>query len=211
MELSHRTDAALLELARTGSAPAFAAILHRHAAVVHRSVAHTGDPMSAVRATFLDAMKQLGSLDGDVATALQDLAEAHGGVRNPGTSADRDLTEEQVDGIWSTLAPRWPSGRSRRQLPQVVPWLVLVALLIGVGFAVPRLVLTSGDESPDEELEQLIARPYEEQNEEPTDREDEVEDPGIPLLPIPDENGADLSDDGGSTEPDGDVATAGRP
>lgn len=145
MRFDDRSDAELVELARAGWAPAFAVLLHRHAAGVHGAVTSAGDPVRSVEQVFARAMRRLRDQDpgAEVGAWLRSLAgDAH--------AAPRPLAADQLDAIWHRLEARWPDGHRRRR---GVPWrgLGLVAGLVLLAAVVPALLLLAID-GPEPEL-----------------------------------------------------------
>lgn len=177
-----RSDAELMQLAQDGASPAFAVLLHRHGPAVRACVATDDDPVGAVIGTFVAAMRRLAkrSPDDPVRPWLLELAARQ--VRDPAPVGDAALPEldpEEADEIWAELDIRWPDGRIRRSVPRWLSRVALVVVLVALAVLVPYVVMTYGNEAPEEDaLEELVARPF----------EDEIErEPADELFDTPDE------------------------
>jgi hypothetical protein len=202
------TDLELLELAREGSSPAFASLLHRHREVLQRGALRAEHPEQVVESTMLAAIRQLrrGDVPTDVRGWLVTLVEQQV-ERDPGRpGVDRMLPADWFDRRWVRVEQYWPTGR---RLPRPPVWAVrtVAAVLLAVaGGGVSYLVITS--EATTEVIRELIAEP--------------VDDPDVVVVPGPDVETApeeapelfgdveigelptyDLTGDGGRREPTG--------
>jgi hypothetical protein len=162
------SDAQLLELARQGSAPAFASLLHRHRQRLQRAAARSADPARALEAAGVAAMRGLrADHDGIVAT---------GAAADPGAwlvglvavEAERTPAPAQVEPmlpgdwfarLWVDLDRRWPSGRERIRLPRWAMGVLAVVLLAGTAGGTTFLVLTQDLDA--EVVGDLVASPLE--------------------------------------------------
>lgn len=189
MPFAQHDDTDLLRLARGGSQPAFAVLLRRHA---HRVAARSAGGLEgddAVVAVFRALMRALDQVpvgtDGraDVGAAVDALADRLVGTDAAGHVS---LSDERMDRIWARLAVLWPNGRPRRRVPSAVPRAAFVAFLVALGFALPYVVLTSGDDGGEPDLDDLVARPYtspEAEDDAPADEAPPTETDEVPALP----------------------------
>lgn len=156
------SDTDLIGLARDGSAPAFAALLHRHRDVIHRGALRSQRPERAAELALVAAVRDLrrGRADeGDIRGWLEGLVE--GQVRRfPGAPGiERLLPGDWFDSAWVEAERSWPSGRRRLRFPR---WLRLVtaAMVLALAGAVGTyLVITA--EVTTEVVSELIAEPIE--------------------------------------------------
>jgi len=166
------TDHELLVLAREGSAPAFASLLHRHREVLHRAARRAEHPERAVESAILTATRQLrrGSVPrDDLRTWLATVVEAQV-ERDPGRPGiDRDLPADWFDRAWVRAERHWPSGRPVPRPPRWVGQTIAALALAAAGALGTYLVITS--EATVEVIRDLIAEP--------------VEDPDLVLVPGP--------------------------
>lgn len=176
MRYDERDDGELLELARSGWAPAFAVLVHRHAPALLAAFADDPDPFERVTDVFLRAMRELPdhAPTGPVATWLFALA----GRRPP--EHVPPVAEEALDPIWRELSLRWPDGRNvhRRSRP-VVRRLAVIAGALAVGVLVPLVVLGL-PAAPDDDIESVRAQPLEDEPAEEPEPED------VPSFEFPD-------------------------
>ena len=160
------TDAELLELAREGSAPAFASLLHRHQEVIRRSAARAEHPERAAESVLLRAVRELRrgrASSGDIRGWLIRLMEEQI-VDDPGRpGVERSLSEGWFDRAWVRVEARWPSGRRLSALPTWVARAGAALLIVVAGTAATFMVLTS--EASIEVVSELIAEPLDD----PTD------------------------------------------
>lgn len=160
------TGSELLARARNGEAAAFAVLVHRHAPRLHALASATGadDPDAVVVTTFARAMRRLEQAPAeDLAGWLAGL-QAGRGDPAPEPAEIPPLPDQAVDALWSTLAPRWPSGRRRVRPPRWFGQAIVVVLLLVLSVAVPYLLLvTAADRSEGPApLTEIVAEPLEE-------------------------------------------------
>jgi hypothetical protein len=162
------SDAQLLELARAGSAPAFASLLHRHRHRLQRAASRSEDPAGTLEVAGVTAMRALRSERG---------GPEDGGVSvDPGgwlvglvaTEAARAPAPPQVEPmlpgdwfarLWVDLDRRWPSGRRRPQPPRWATALLAALLLAGGAGTATFVVLTQDQQT--EVVGELVATPLE--------------------------------------------------
>lgn len=166
------SDADLVELAREGSGPAFASLLHRHRDVIQRGALRAEHPQRLVEATMLAGVRDLRR----GRATVEDLRGWLGGLveaqvqRDPGTpGVERLLPSDWFDRAWAAAERRWPSGRRRPRLPRWARLAVAAALLASSGAGATYLVITS--EVTTEVITELIAEP--------------IEDPEVLVVPGP--------------------------
>jgi hypothetical protein len=156
------TDLELLELARAGSAPAFASLLHRHREVLDRSALRAEHPERALESAMLAAIRELrrdavssDDLRGWLVALVEEQVE-----RDPGRpGVERMLPADSFDRQWVRAERHWPSGR---RLPSPPRWAVQVAIALmiaTVGAGGAYLVVTA--EMTTEVIRDLIAEPVE--------------------------------------------------
>jgi hypothetical protein len=166
------TDLELLELARDGSAPAFASLLHRHRDVLRRGALRAEHPEQAVESAMLAAVRQLRrgtvtttDLRGWLVTVIESQVE-----RDPGRpGVERMLTADWFDRRWVRAERHWPSGRRLPVPPRWVGQVAGAVLLAAVGAGGTYLVVTS--DVTTEVIRELIAEP--------------VDDPDVVVVPGP--------------------------
>jgi hypothetical protein len=177
------SDAALIELAAEGSAPAFASLLHRYRNDLQRVVLDAADPRAVSVSTMVAAMRDLRrhrlTPSTDVRTWVTDLAREQA-QRDPSPAdVDQLLAADWFDRAWSSAERAWPSGRVPPRLPR---W---GQLLVGaVALAATAASATYGYlsyEATTELVGELVAEPLE---------------PGMGLVPagpaVPSEASPDL-------------------
>jgi len=181
------TDLELLELARDGSAPAFASLLHRHREVLHRGALRAEHPERAVESALLAAIRQLRrdavpteDLRGWLVTLVEEQVERDRG--RPGV--ERMLPGDWFDRQWARAERHWPSGRRLPEPPRWAAQLAGAVLLAAVGAGGTYLVVTS--DVTTEVIRELIA--------EPVDDPDVVVVPG-PVVEVPLEEAPELFGD----------------
>ena len=167
MQLASRSDAELIRLAQAGASPAFAVLVFRHAADIRAVVANDKDPVGAVIATFVQAMRQLSKRTPEDPVRPWLLKLAAKQTRSPIDIGDQvvpTLDDAEADEIWAELDIRWPRGRVPRNLPRWVGWFGLVIALVGLAVLVPYVLLTidSPNGEDDEPITEVIGRPYQE-------------------------------------------------
>jgi len=157
-------DADLLGLARDGSAPALASLVHRHRDAVRRAALRAADPEAAARDAMLAAMRGVRSGAVTDPAALPDLldAAARAAAERAPRTADVEplLPADWFDRAWVAAGPAWPSGR--RPLPRPprwVRWVAAAVLLAAAGAGGTWLALSSGGDR--EVLGGVIATPLE--------------------------------------------------
>ena len=166
------SDADLLELARDGSAPAFASLLHRHRDVLQRAALRAEHPERVVESAMVAAVRDLrrGRARADdlrawLGTHVESLVDGDPG--RPGV--ERLLPVDWFDRTWVRVERRWPSGRRPVSLPRWAGLLAAAAALALTGSATTYLLITA-DRSP-EVLSELVAEP--------------IEDPDVLVVPGP--------------------------
>jgi hypothetical protein len=156
------SDADLLELARDGSAPAFASLLHRHREVVQRGALRAEHPESVACATLIAAVRDLRrgrAPASDLRGWLTELVEREV-QRDPGTpGVERMLPSDWFDRAWVRTERRWPSGRARPRVPRWTAHVVGAVVLAVAGAGTTYLVITA--DTTTEVLSELIAEPIE--------------------------------------------------
>lgn len=166
------SDLDLLELARGGSAPAFASLLHRHRDVIQRGAIRSARPQKLAEATIRAAVRDLRrqrARGSDVRDWLAALVEQQV-RRDPGTPAvERLLPADWFDRAWSRAERTWPSGRHRPRVPRWLGRLAGAVVLASAGSAATYLVITA--ETTTEVISELIAEP--------------IEDPDVLVVPGP--------------------------
>ena len=166
------SDADLLELAREGSGPAFASLLHRHRDVIQRGALRAERPERVAEATIVGAVRDLrrGRVDvGDLRGWLSGLVEAQV-QRDPGTpGVERMLPGDWFDRAWTGAERTWPSGRRRPHVPRWARLSVAAAMLALTGAGTTYLVITT--EVTTEVVSELVAEP--------------IEDPDVLVVPGP--------------------------
>jgi len=166
------SDADLLELAREGSAPAFASLLHRHRDVVARGALRAEHPEQVAESTLRRAIVHLRrgeTSSTDVRAWMTRIVEQEL-QRDPGRpGVDRILPSDWFDRAWVKVERTWPSGRRTPRPPRwALQALGALALVVGGGSAA-FLIVTS--EVTSEVVSELIAEP--------------VEDPDVLVVPGP--------------------------
>jgi hypothetical protein len=166
------SDVDLVELAREGSAPAFASLLHRHREVVARGALRAEHPERVAESTLLRAVRGLrrGETPAtDVRSWMTGLVEDEV-RRDPGRPGiDRMLPTDWFDRTWVKVERTWPSGR---RIPEPPRWALhaLGALLLAVGGSFSAYLIVTSDVVT-EVISDLIAEP--------------VEDPDVLVVPGP--------------------------
>jgi len=181
------TDLELLELARDGSAPAFASLIHRHREVLHRGALRAEHPERAVESALLAAIRQLrrdavptDDLRGWLVMLVEKQVE-----RDPGRPGiERMLPGDWFDRQWVLAERHWPSGRRLPKPPRWIGQTVGAMLIAAVGAGGTYLVVTS--DVTTEVIRELIA--------EPVDDPDVVVVPG-PVVEVPVEEAPELFGD----------------
>ena len=166
------SDADLLGLAREGSGPAFASLLHRHREVIQRGALRAEHPERTAEATIVMATRDLrrGRADGeDLRGWLSGLVEAEV-QRDPGTpGVERMLPGDWFDRAWTSAERRWPSGRRRPRVPRWVHLTMAAVTLALTGSGGAYLVITA--EVTTEVISEVVAEP--------------IEDPEVLVVPGP--------------------------
>lgn len=156
------SDADLLELARDGSAPAFASLLHRHRDVVQRGALRAEHPERVAGSVLVAAVRDLRrgrARASELRDWLAGLVDEHV-QRDPGTpGVERMLPADWFDRAWVHAERRWPSGRRRPRVPRWT-WHVVGALVLAVAGAGTTYLVITADTST-EVLSELIAEPIE--------------------------------------------------
>lgn len=186
---SRHSDADLLGLAREGSAPAFASLLHRHRDVLHRAALRAAHPEDAAERALVAAVRDLRHdrvRPDDLRGWLSDLIEVQ--VRaDPGSpGVERMLPTDWFDRTWVKVQPRWPSGRRPVRVPRWASLAAATVALAASGAMATYAVITS--DASAEVVSELIAEPV-------TDAEtDGLSVPG-PAVEIPPEEAPELFGD----------------
>lgn len=166
------TDVDLLGLARDGSAPAFASLLHRHRDVVARGALRAEHPERVAESSLLTAVRQLRrgeTRPTDVRDWMTQLVEDEV-RRDPGRpGVDRILPTDWFDRTWVKVERTWPTGRFIPKPPRWTVHALGALLLAAAGSAATYLIVTS--EATTEVVSELIAEP--------------VEDPDVLVVPGP--------------------------
>jgi hypothetical protein len=173
------TDAELLRQAQAGSAPAFAILVHRYAALLHMGASSGSSDarspgfgseadgrdaaaLDTVRRTFLRAMRRLDTADGAaLGTWFLELQGTPLAADEAARAAP--LTTAELDRLWGELAPSWPRGRRPRRLPRWLGHVAVVMLLLALSVAVPYalLVTAAEEEAVPVPVEEVVAVPIE--------------------------------------------------
>jgi hypothetical protein len=166
------TDLELLELARDGSSPAFASLLHRHRDVLQRGALRAEHPEQVVEATMLTAIRGLrrGSVpDHDLRGWLVSLVDEQVALDPGRPGVERMLPGDWFDRRWVRAERHWPSGRRLPLPPRWVGQVAVAVLLAAAGAGGTYLVVTS--DGTTEVIRELIAEP--------------VDDPDVVVVPGP--------------------------
>jgi len=175
MTLRH-ADEQLLELARGGSAPAFASLLHRHRRVLQRTALSSSDPQRTLGHAVRRAMRELHGQatprpwsrpkhpasttpDEDLATWLAELVRAEADLAPAPEAVDPMLPGDWFDRMWVEVSPSWPDGRPRRRVPR---WGVQLAAAAGLALvSATGTYLFITDDRSTEVIQELVAVPLE--------------------------------------------------
>jgi hypothetical protein len=166
------SDTDLLELAREGSAPAFASLLHRHRDVIQRGALRSEHPervaVSAMVAAVRDLRRGRARTD-DLRDWIDALVEAQV-LRDPGSpGVDRMLPGDWFDRAWVGVEQCWPSGRRPLRVPRWARRGAAATMLALAGAGTAFLVITADPTT--EVISELVAEP--------------VEDPDLLVVPGP--------------------------
>lgn len=156
------SDADLLGLAREGSGPAFASLLHRHRDVIQRGALRAEHPERVAESTIVTAVRDLrrgrASAE-DLRGWLTELVEAQV-RRDPGTPGiERLLPGDWFDRAWARAERTWPTGRRRPSVPRWTSRLVVAVVLAAGSAAVTYVVITA--DTAREVISELVAEPIE--------------------------------------------------
>jgi hypothetical protein len=166
------SDADLVALAREGSAPAFASLLHRHRDVLQRAALRSEHPEQVAETAMAAAMRQLRrgvAPTVEVRDWLAAVVEDEVG-RDPGRpGVERMLPTDWFDRTWVRAERRWPTGRSRPHVPRWATALTGAVALAAVGAGVTYVVVTA--EVGTDVVSELVAEP--------------IEDPEVLVVPGP--------------------------
>lgn len=172
------SDADLLELAASGSAPAFASLLHRHRDVLQRGALRARDPEQAADSALIATMRDLrrGRLRAELlrerlAEHVEDAVREDRG--RPGV--ERLLPPDWFDRMWVRVEERWPDGR-RRPHPPRWTWHVVGAALIAVAGAAGTFLVVTADVTT-EVVSELVAEPLDAVESPPTEPSGPVDEP----------------------------------
>jgi hypothetical protein len=155
------SDAQLLDLATQGSAPAFAALLHRRRGELQRVVLDAADPRSTAEATMVSAIRELRrrrvTAETDVTSWIVELARTQAARTPSPDEVDQLLAPDWFDRAWSRAERAWPTGYARPRLPR---WgaLVLGALALAVMASISTYLYMSY-EATTEIVGELVAEP----------------------------------------------------
>jgi len=156
------SDQDLMDLAREGSAPAFAALLHRHRHVIQRGALRAEHPDRVVETVMVGALRRLrrapvppDDVRGWLGALVDDAVRLDPG--NPGV--ERMLPSDWFDRTWVRVEQRWPSGRPVLRAPRWVRYAASAVLLAGAGAATTFLIVTA--DTATEVLSELVAEPIE--------------------------------------------------
>jgi hypothetical protein len=166
------SDTDLLELARDGSAPAFASLLHRHRDVIQRGALRAEHPERVAEATMVAAVRDLRrdrARADDLRGWLTSLVEARVNDDPGSPGVERMLPSDWFDRAWVKVQQRWPSGRRRLDVPRW-GWQLAAAVALALGGAGVTYVIVTGDATA-EVLSELVAEP--------------IEDPEVLVVPGP--------------------------
>jgi len=166
------TDLELLSLAREGSAPAFAALLHRHRTVLQRGALRAEHPERTVAATMIAATRRLRRGDvptDDVRAWLDTIVEEQVADDIGRPDVERMLPGDWFDRSWVHAERHWPSGRRLPRPPRWASQLAGALLLAAAGAGGTYLAMES--ETATDVIRELIAEP--------------VEDPDVVVVPGP--------------------------
>lgn len=156
------SDADLLDLAREGSSPAFASLLHRHRDVLQRGALRAGHPERIAEAAMVGAIRALrrGRLrPDDLREGITALVEERIG-RDPGRpGVERLLPGDWFDRAWVRAERTWPTGRRRLPRPRWALQLVAAVALAAAASTTAYLVITT--DATTEVLSELVAEPIE--------------------------------------------------
>lgn len=166
------SDTDLIELAREGSAPAFASLLHRHRDVVARGALRAEHPQQVVESTLRAAIRELRrgrAPDPDVRVWMTRVVEDEV-QRDPGRpGVERILPSDWFDRAWVAVERTWPSGRRAPRPPRWLTTALSAVVLAAGGSIATYLVVTS--EVTSEVISEIIAEP--------------VDDPDVLVVPGP--------------------------
>lgn len=187
-------DQALLARARAGEAPAFAILVHRHAAVLHAAASAGEDlkdrdgALATVQRTFVRAMRRLDRADPtDVGGWLR---QVQGTPLEPADIEHAPpLTTTELDELWRELSPRWPRGRRPWHVPRWIGKVAVVLVLLALAVAVPYALLVTAADDEDQgpaPIAEVVAVP--------------IDDDGFDLTS--EDAAADAADDAAEPAPD---------
>lgn len=166
------SDADLVELAREGSAPAFASLLHRHRDVVARGALRAEHPQQVAEATVRSAIRQLHrgrAPAADVRAWMTTLVEGEV-QRDPGRpDVERLLPTDWFDRTWVRAERTWPTGRRTPRPPRWASH-VIGAVALAAGGSLATYMITTSEVTSDV-ISELVAEP--------------VDDPDVLVVPGP--------------------------
>jgi hypothetical protein len=156
------SDTDLLELARDGSAPAFASLMHRHRDVIQRGALRAEHPERVAEEAMAAAVRDLrrdrakgDDLRGWLSSLVEERVE-----RDPGSpGVERMLPSDWFDRTWVQVEPRWPTGRRRPRVPRW-GWQLAGAVALAIGGAGATYLIVTNDPTL-EVLSELVAEPIE--------------------------------------------------
>jgi hypothetical protein len=210
VQLSSRSDAELVTLARRGWPAAFAVLVQRHAATVRAAVAGRPDPDAAVVATFTRAMPHLRRVDptAPVEPWLLALAPGRKGRTAAPTAPRPAVDGAELDALWAELAPRWPRGRAPRgRLPAWLRWSMLTVVLMALAVVIPYVTITTGQRTAEAEAD---GDPLRAALLEPADGAADLPDPDPPAEGPSEGGSSDLDLDDPADDAGADTAPAGE-
>lgn len=158
MRYAEHDDRELVELAKVGWQPAFAVLVHRHAAELLAAHAKARDPQAATVKALSRAMRRLDRYEGAGSFASWVMASKRRTV--PAEVPPREPAE--IDALWDELRLRWPDGRRPRRVPVFVKGLAVAVAAIALGIAVPVALIRTP--APADGARELRAQRIEEES-----------------------------------------------
>jgi hypothetical protein len=156
------SDADLVDLARSGSAPAFASLLYRHRDVIQRAALKAAQPDAAVEVVMRTAVRSLRRADvasGDVRSWIGALSEQEVRSDLGRPDVERMLPADWFDRAWVRVEPSWPTGRRSRRPPRWARTVLGALLLAGLGSGATYALVTA--ERMTDVVSELVGEPIE--------------------------------------------------